>query len=157
MTGREIQSIDELKPEFDYVVLAAGAALPGVLNLEKGQAINALDFLEAYNRQKGHVEVGRSVVVIGGGNTAMDTARAAKRTAGVEQVTIIYRRTNRYMPAAEEELLMALEDGVAFKELLAPVSFENGTLICRKMQLGEFEAQRPERHCRNRRTCSCAC
>ena len=59
-------------------------------------------------------------VVIGGGNTAMDAARAAKRCAGVEHVYLAYRRTKRYMPADEHELLLAIEDGVEFKELLAP-------------------------------------
>lgn len=140
VTGREIRSMAELKPAFDFVVLAVGAPVPGVLQLEKGQAWNALDFLTAYNRQNGQVDVGRRVVVIGGGNTAMDTARAAKRTAGVEKVTIVYRRTNRYMPAAEEELQMALAEGVDWCELLAPVSFEAGTLTCRKMKLGDLEA-----------------
>ena len=54
----------------------------------------------------------------------MDTARAAKRNAGVEKVSLVYRRTKRYMPADEEELVMAIEDGVEFAELLAPVKLE---------------------------------
>jgi putative selenate reductase len=140
VTGCEIHSIDELKKKHDYVVLAVGASIPGILRLEKGEAMNALDFLEAYNRGHGCVDVGRRIAVVGGGNTAMDTARAAKRTRGVEKVTIVYRRTNKYMPAAEEELLMALEDGVEFKELLSPVSFQNNQLICREMALGERDA-----------------
>ena len=56
----------------------------------------------------------------------MDTARAAKRTTGVEHVYLVYRRTKRYMPADEEELVMAVEDGVEFMELLSPVKLENG-------------------------------
>jgi len=139
VTGHEVTFIDELKKEFDYVILAVGASLPGILRLEKGQSMNALDFLETFNKQKGNVDVGRNVVVIGGGNTAMDTARAAKKSRGVEKVTIVYRRTNRYMPAAEEELLMALADGVEFRELLAPVIFQNGILACRNMKLGEMD------------------
>ena len=67
----------------------------------------------------------------------MDTARAAKRNAGVEHVYLIYRRTRRYMPADEEELVMALEDGVEFKELLSPVKLENGQLFCKVMQLSD--------------------
>ena len=70
----------------------------------------------------------------------MDTARAAKRNAGVEKVSLVYRRTKRYMPADEEELVMAIDDGVEFAELLAPVKLENGELICRKMQLGDYDA-----------------
>lgn len=140
VTGYEIKSLDELKPAYDFVVLAVGAPVPGALHLEQGQALNALDFLEAFNRQQGQLDIGRQVVVIGGGNTAMDTARAAKRTAGVEQVTLVYRRTSRYMPAAEEELQMALAEGVEFLELLAPVSWADGRLTCRKTQLGDLEA-----------------
>jgi len=140
VTGHEVTSIDEVKKDFDYVVLAAGASLPGVLRLEKGQSMNALDFLEAFNKQNGCVDVGKKVAVIGGGNTAMDTARAAKKTKGVEKVTIVYRRTNRYMPAAEEELIMALADGVEFRELLVPLIFQNGVLACRNMTLGEMDA-----------------
>jgi putative selenate reductase len=76
-----------------------------------------------------------------GGNTAMDTARAAKRTHGVENVYLVYRRTKRYMPADEEELLMAVEDGVQFKELLAPSKWEQGALICHKMTLASWMPQ----------------
>ena len=70
----------------------------------------------------------------------MDTARAAKRTEGVEHVYLVYRRTKRYMPAAEDELLEVLEEGVEFKELLSPVSLENGKLLCKKMELGNMDA-----------------
>ena len=63
----------------------------------------------------------------------MDTARAAKRTKGVEHAYLVYRRTKRYMPADEEELVMAVEDGVEFMELLAPVKLENGRLLCKVM------------------------
>ena len=67
----------------------------------------------------------------------MDTARAAKRTKGVEHVYLVYRRTKRYMPADEEELLMAVEDGVEFKELLSPVLLEDGELVCKVMELSD--------------------
>lgn len=63
----------------------------------------------------------------------------AKRTKGVETVSLVYRRTKRYMPADEEELLLAVEDGVEFKELLAPVRQEDGRLICRVRKLGDFD------------------
>ena len=65
----------------------------------------------------------------------MDTARAAKRTEGVEHVYLVYRRTKRYMPAAEDELLEVLEEGVEFKELLSPVSLDG-----RQTALQEDEA-----------------
>lgn len=140
VNGREIQSVEELKKEYDYVVLAVGASEKGVLTLESGETMNAIDFLAAFKATGGKVELGKNVVVIGGGNTAMDTARAAKRNEGVEKVSLVYRRTRRYMPADEEELVMAVEDGVEFAELLAPVKLENGFLYCKKMVLGDMDA-----------------
>lgn len=138
--GKEIDSIEELKKDYDAVVLAVGAAEPGILKLEAGEPVNAISFLSQFKATGGKVDLGENVVVIGGGNTAMDTARAAKRNTGVKKVSLVYRRTRRYMPADEEELLMAVEDGVEFKELLSPVKLENGALICKKMKLGDFDA-----------------
>lgn len=136
----KIESIETLEQEYDAVILATGASKPGVLSLETGYTVNALEFLEDFKRQNGKLDIGKNVVVIGGGNTAMDTARAAKRTDGVEHVYLVYRRTKRYMPADEEELVMAVEDGVEFKELLAPKRLEDGMLICDVMRLGEMDA-----------------
>ncbi len=140
LTKTEAPSVAELKKEYDHVVLAVGASQRSQLKLESGEAVNALDFLEDFNRKKGKLDLGKNVVVIGGGNTAMDTARAAKRCQGVEHVYLVYRRTKRYMPADEQELLLALEDGVEFSELLAPVKQENGSLICKVTKLGEPDA-----------------
>lgn len=140
-TNTEVTSLAEVKAQgFDAVVVAVGASKPGTLKLEKGETINALKFLADYKQKDGNVDLGKNVVVIGGGNTAMDTARAAKRTKGVENVYLVYRRTKRYMPAAEDELLEVLEDGVEFKELLSPVSLADGKLICKKMELGAMDA-----------------
>lgn len=137
----EVRSIEELKNEgYDFVILATGASKAGVLKLEAGETMNALDFLARFKKNDGKVEIGRNVVVIGGGNTAMDTARAVKKTEGVEHSYLVYRRTKRYMPADEEELVMAVEDGVEFKELLAPVKLENGRLLCNVMKLSEMDA-----------------
>lgn len=139
-TGKEITTVDDLKKEFDAVVLAVGASEPGVLTLETGNTMNALEFLETFKKNDGCVDIGKNVIVIGGGNTAMDTARAAKRTKGVSKVSLVYRRTKRYMPADEEELLMAIEDGVEFMELLSPIKLEDGMLVCYKMALSEPDA-----------------
>lgn len=140
-TNTEISSVEEVKAQgYDAVILAAGASKPGTLRLEKGETVNALKFLADFKEKDGKLDLGKNVVVIGGGNTAMDTARAAKRTEGVEHVYLVYRRTKRYMPAAEDELLEVLEEGVEFKELLAPVSLENGRLLCKKMALGDMDA-----------------
>ena len=70
----------------------------------------------------------------------MDAARTALRVPGVKHVRLVYRRTRRYMPADEEELALALEDGVEFSELLAPKSLENGMLVCDEMRLGDPDA-----------------
>lgn len=140
-TNTEITSVADVKAQgYDAVIVAVGANEPGTLKLEKGETVNALKFLAEFKEKDGKVSLGKNVVVIGGGNTAMDTARAAKRTEGVENVYLVYRRTKRYMPAAEDELLEVLEDGVEFKELLSPVSLENGSLKCKKMKLGAMDA-----------------
>lgn len=136
----KVESLEELKKQgYTKIVLAVGAPVQGSLKLESGMPKNALEFLAEFKQTDGKVSLGKLVVVIGGGNTAMDTARAAKRNAGVEHVYLIYRRTRRYMPADEEELVMALEDGVEFKELLSPVKLENGQLFCKVMQLSDYD------------------
>lgn len=135
-------NIDELKSEYDYVVLAIGAWKPGELKLSEGdsKAINAITFLGEYKLQKGNVKLGKHVCVIGGGDIAMDTARAAKRVPGVESVSIVYRRTKKYMPASHEEIQEAVNDGVIFRELLAPSSIKYDKLICDEMILGDRDA-----------------
>ena len=140
-TNTEITSVADLKAQgYDAVILAIGAGKPDTLKLEKGETVNALKFLRDFKANDGKLNIGKNVVVIGGGNTAMDTARAAKRTEGVEHVYLVYRRTKRYMPAAEDELLEVLEEGVEFKELLSPVSLDGGRLLCKKMKLGQMDA-----------------
>lgn len=137
----KVESLEGLKKQgYTKIVLAVGAPVQGSLKLESGMPKNALEFLAEFKQTDGKVSLGKHVVVIGGGNTAMDTARAVKRNAGVEYVYLIYRRTRRYMPADEEELVMALEDGVEFKELLSPVKLENGQLLCKVMQLSDYDA-----------------
>ncbi len=123
---------------FTHVVLAVGAWVSGELKLEKGCAVDALNFLQAFNR--GEVQTGASVAIVGGGNTAIDAARAALRVRGVNKVSMIYRRTKREMPCDEHELAFATEEGVRLLELLAPVAHENGVLTCRRMALGEPDA-----------------
>ena len=136
-----VENAEELKAKgYTAVIFAVGASKPGVLKLEEGETVNALEFLAKFKESNGKLNIGRNVVVIGGGNTAMDTARAAKQTEGVEKVSLVYRRTKRYMPADEEELLMAVEDGVEFQELLAPQKLVGGKLICKVMKLGDIDA-----------------
>jgi len=140
--GQEVSDIDAFRKEnnFDAVILAIGAHKEAPLVLEKGEAYNALHFLADFKSQDGKVNLGKNVVVVGAGNTAMDVARAAKRNAGVENVYLVYRRTKRYMPADQEELEEAIEEGVNFQELLAPFTHENGKLLCHRMVLSDVDA-----------------
>lgn len=133
-----VNSIDELRAQgFTDVVVATGAWMPGTAGLGEGNELDVLEFLEGAKKAPDTLDLGSDVVVIGGGNTAMDAARAAKRIAGVERVRLVYRRTKAQMPADEEELEMALEDGVEFLELLAPKALADGVLTCDVMKLGE--------------------
>ncbi len=135
----KVVSVAEVKDENDAVIVAIGATAPGNIS-QKGRHMDALDFLTEWNKTKGQVDLGKNVVVIGGGNTAMDVARAAKKNAGVEKVSLVYRRTKRYMPADEEELLLAIEDGVEFRELLSPGEQKDGKITCEVMALGDMDA-----------------
>jgi len=121
-------------------VLAVGAGVPSQLPLEKGSYIPATEFLRQFKQDPFSLDLGKNVVVVGGGNTAMDAARAAKQVLGVERVAVVYRRTRRYMPAEKEELHMALDEGVEFLELLSPIALEDGILECREMVLGTADA-----------------
>ncbi|MEG2436271.1 MAG: putative selenate reductase subunit YgfK, partial [Ruthenibacterium sp.] len=125
---------------YNAVILATGAWAHGTLHLNEGKAVNVLDFLADCKQKNYDFSIGTDVVVVGGGNTAMDAARAAKRVKGVKNVSIVYRRSKRYMPADEEELQLAIDDDVQFCELLSPISHENGMLLCEKMKLGEPDA-----------------
>jgi putative selenate reductase len=139
-TNTTAPSVAELKKQgFTHVVFATGAWAHGDLKLAVGKSLNVLDFLEQYKCEPLQ-DVGEHVVIVGGGNTAMDAARAAKRIKGVVSSSIVYRRTQRYMPADEEELQLALEDGVEFKELLNPVALKDGKLVCKKCVLGKPDA-----------------
>ncbi len=136
--GKSAPSLDTLKEQgFENIVVAVGAWKNGSLKLDGVAPMPVLDFLWKFKNEPQSLSLGKNVVVIGGGNTAMDAARAAKRSDGVDNVYLVYRRTSRYMPADEEELLEALEDGVEFKELLAPLSYDGSVLRCSKMILGE--------------------
>lgn len=140
-TGQAAPSLAELRAQgYTNVIYAIGAWQPGVLHLEAGSSLNAIKFLVANRQNPTDNPYGEHIIVIGGGNTAMDCARAAKRLPGVKEVSVVYRRDKRNMPADEEELYLALEDGVKFRELLAPVKHVDGILTCEKMRLGDRDA-----------------
>lgn len=125
---------------YDAVFVAVGADKGMPLGIETEKEFNAVEFLRAFKNQPETLNLGKYVVVIGAGNTAMDAARAAIKVPGVEKVSVVYRRTKRYMPADEEELELAMADGVEFVELMAPKYQKNGKLVCNKVVLGEMDA-----------------
>ena len=113
---------DLLHRGFDAVYLATGFQRDAPLRVPGAEGpgvISALDLLERSRRGE-RVDVGRRVVVVGGGDTAMDAVRTAHRFAG-RPVTLLYRRTRQEMPAAPEELDGALEEGNRLEELVSPV------------------------------------
>lgn len=138
---QEIGDIPALKQDYDYVIVATGAWKAGrsPVRESNGKVLDALDFLLASKENSCKVDLGKKVAVIGGGDVAMDCSRAAKRAPGVEEVTIVYRRTVDFMPASREEIRLAVEDGVGIKELYAPVSFHDGVLHCEIMELGDYD------------------
>ncbi|KQC07462.1 MAG: selenate reductase subunit YgfK, partial [Candidatus Cloacimonas sp. SDB] len=143
LNSNENINISDLKSKgFKYINLAIGASRSRMLKLEgdTDSILGAIKFLQNWNKDPKALNPGRNIAVIGGGNSAMDGARAARKTPGVEKVYIIYRRTIKEMPADREELENALKDGVIFKELLNPVALNNGILKCQQMKLGEPDA-----------------
>jgi putative selenate reductase len=135
---------------FEAVYIASGAQQDARLGIdgEDGAGVfHALDFLERV-RLGERIELGSQVLVIGGGNSAMDAARSAKRLCsetGGGSVTIVYRRTRQEMPANEEEIEDALAEGVRLEELVSPsrVVLSNGKvvgLVCVRNELGEVGA-----------------
>jgi len=137
--GRDV-SLASLRQEHDAVFLALGAQRSSGLRCEgEALALSGLEFL----RRLGEGELpalGRRVIVVGGGNTAMDASRSAVR--GGAEVRVFYRRTRNEMPCLLEEVEGAEEESVRFEFLVAPVRLERQrsgrglTLVCRRMELG---------------------
>ena len=151
----KVLSVDELLNEegFDAAFIGTGAGLPSFMNIE-GESLNGVysanEFLTRINLMKAYrfpeydtpIYMGKNVVVVGGGNVAMDAARSAKRM-GAENVSIVYRRSEEEMPARREEIHHAKEEGIDFKVLCNPVRIigsEDGwaeKVECVRMELGE--------------------
>jgi NADH-quinone oxidoreductase subunit F len=143
--GKDI-SFQELRDTYDAVFIATGAHKSIELRIPNEDAdgvLDALEFLRDVNIGK-EVKIGARVGVIGGGNAAVDSARVALRLPGCDEVTILYRRTRKEMPAFEEEAEACIEEQVNMQFLTAPkrVLTENGKVTgveCVKMQLGEVD------------------
>lgn len=146
-------TIDELLEQHDAIFVATGAGLPRFLEVPGENLLgvySANEFLTRVNLMHAdrfpeyHTPIycGREVIVVGGGNVAMDAARTARRL-GSEHVTILYRRTRKEMPARAEETVHAEEEGVRFIYLAAPVELlgdDEGwlrSMRCIRMELGE--------------------
>jgi putative selenate reductase len=138
----ENYSVAELQKSHEFIVIATGAWKTGSAVVKQGQEkiIDALRFLEDSKKTNCGLNLGKRVAVIGGGDVAMDCARAAKRNNGVENVTIVYRRTREFMPSQYEEQELAAADGVEIKELLSPETWTNGILTCEFMRLGDYDS-----------------
>lgn len=146
-------TLDELLENFESVFIAVGAGLPVFMNIEGeslGNVFSANEYLTRMNLMKAYkfpeydtpMPEGNRVAVIGGGNVAMDCARTAIR-AGADEVTIVYRRSRHELPAREEEIHHAEEEGVNFRLLSNPVRYigtdsnKVKAIECIKMELGE--------------------
>ncbi len=127
----KIETVDDLLSEFDAVFLGTGAGLPVFMNID-GENLNGVysanEFLTRVNLMKSYkfpdydtpIKKGKHVIVVGGGNVAMDSARCALRL-GAEEATIVYRRGEDEMPARAEEIEHAKEEGIIFRLLTNPV------------------------------------
>ncbi len=139
--GKDITT-DEIKSKHKAVFLGIGAHKGKILSIpgEEGPGVWAgTDYLFRYNNGE-KVDIGKKVAVIGGGDTAIDAARAARRDGA--EATILYRRTRTEMPAIESEIEDALKEDVKIEYLVAPVEVKRDgdkvkAVVVQKMELGE--------------------
>ena len=139
------KQFEQFRRDYDYIYIAVGAQEGTELGVPGEDAEGVMDqlrFLSAV-RQGERPDLGKKVAVIGGGNSAMDAARTAKRLVGVDgEVSVVYRRTRKEMPAASEEVQAMLDEGIQLIELTAPecMLVEDGRVrsnLCFRMELGE--------------------
>ena len=151
IVGKSI-SVDELEAQgFKGIFVASGAGLPNFMNIPGENLINIMssneyltrvNLMDAANpKTDTPINLGKNVLVVGGGNTAMDSCRTAKRLGA--KVTLVYRRSDAELPARAEEVKHAKEEGIEFKTLHNPVEYladENGAVkqaVLAVMELGE--------------------
>ncbi len=141
-----IEDLEPLRKEFDAIFLACGSMKGLSLGIPREDVKGIYDGIEfLHTIKKGErVELGDKVVVIGGGNTAIDAARCARRRG--KDVTVLYRRERKDMPALKTEIQEAEEEGVKFIYLTTPVEFLTkpdgsvGGVRCIRVRLGDFDA-----------------
>ncbi|KQC07843.1 MAG: hydrogenase [Smithella sp. SDB] len=147
--GKDI-TFAKLQKDFNYIYLATGAHKSQKMGVEGENLKNVfggVEFLRDFNANegkwlKGEKTLGKKVAVIGGGNSAIDAARVAMRLGA--SVTILYRRLKQDMPAAEEEIKAAEEEGIKIELLVAPLKIEGtkgkvSSITCQRMALGDFD------------------
>lgn len=146
MLGKDFSLDDLFDDGYDAIFIATGAhnsmkmRIPG----EDAEGVfQGMQYLTKVNLKK-NMALGKRVGIIGGGNSAIDAARVAIRDNGTDQVYILYRRTRKEMPAYEEEIECAIEEGIEIHYLVAPVKVltESGKVTgveCIKMELGELD------------------
>ncbi len=165
VVGKTI-TMAEIQADFDACYLAVGAGAPNFMGIP-GTSLNGVysssEYLTRINLMKAYdfpnydtpVQSSKNVVVIGGGNVAMDAARSAKRL-GAENVAVIYRRSKEELPAREEEYHHSIEEGIHYHWLTNPIEYISDSrgklkaVKCVKMTLGEPDEsgrRRPEAIC----------
>jgi len=149
-------TIDELRESFDAIFIGIGAGTPRMMNIPGSDLIgiySSSEFLTRINLMKGFrfpefdtpVKVGQKIIVVGGGNVAMDSARSALRISQSD-VKVVYRRSEEQIPARIEEYHHAVEEGIEFHWLTNPVEYlsdEEGAIKAvkvQKMQLGDKDS-----------------
>ena len=160
VVGRITNADELLDSGFDAVFFGTGAGLPTFLGIE-GENYNGVysanEYLTRINLMKAYrfpvydtpIWEGHSVVVIGGGNVAMDAARCALRMRA-DKVTIVYRRTIDEMPARNEEIEHAIEEGVQIKELCGPLKIEGRQGWCTGLEVQQMKLAEPDESGRRR-------
>jgi 2-oxoacid:acceptor oxidoreductase delta subunit (pyruvate/2-ketoisovalerate family) len=145
-TGTRVDDLTETMRagNFDAAFVAVGAQLSHRTYVPAAQAARILDALEVLGdaADGGRPQLGRTVIVYGGGNTAMDTARTARRL-GADDAIIVYRRTQAQMPANEIELQEALDEGVRIKWLRTITDVGEGAMRLEKMRLDDNGKPQP--------------
>ncbi len=142
--GQDI-TLDGLREEYDAVFLGLGAQNASAMRTP-GEDLDGvrsgIEFLGSVSQNESQ-SIGKTVVVVGGGNTAIDAARTALRL-GADDVRILYRRAREQMPAWDEEIVAALDEGVILEPLAAPAKIEQSgdrlLMTCIRMELGEPDA-----------------
>jgi NADH-quinone oxidoreductase subunit F len=147
--GRDIPW-QKVAAEYDVIYLAPGAHASQKMDVpgeDLGGVWGGVEFLRDFNANEeawlaGKKTLGAKVAVVGGGNSAIDAARVAARLGA--EVTILYRRERKDMPAAEEEILAAEHEGIKIEYLVAPLKIQGkggkvNAIACQRMKLGEFD------------------